>query len=61
MQDQTPRRPFSLFRAFLDNEASGGIVLMVAAALALVFANSPLAAAYFEMLHLHIGPLSLSH
>ena len=61
MQDLTSRRPLSLFRAFLDNEASGGIVLMVAAALALVVANSPLAAAYFETLHLHIGPLSLSH
>jgi NhaA family Na+:H+ antiporter len=43
-------RPPSLFRLFLDNEASGGIVLMFAAALALIVANSPLAHIYFEAL-----------
>jgi NhaA family Na+:H+ antiporter len=34
---------------------------MAAAALALVVANSPLAPAYFEVLHAYLGPLSLSH
>lgn len=34
---------------------------MVAAAAALIVANSPLAAAYFHALHLDIGPLSLLH
>ena len=54
-------RQKSLFRAFLDSEASGGIVLMVAAALALVVANSPLAPAYFAALKTYVGPLSVSH
>lgn len=48
-------------RRFLDNESSGGIVLMAAAALALIVANSPFSKAYFEALHFYIGPLSLSH
>lgn len=48
-------------RRFLDSESSGGIVLMLAAALALIVANSPFAKAYFDALHVTIGPLSLSH
>ena len=36
-----------MLRHMLDNEASGGLVLMGAAALALVLANSPLSEAYF--------------
>ncbi|WP_205963487.1 Na+/H+ antiporter NhaA [Roseicella aquatilis] len=55
------RRPLSLLRHFLDNEASGGLVLMAAAALALVLANSPAAPLYFEALHIYLGPLSLQH
>ena len=47
----SPRRPLSVLRAFLDSEAAGGLVLMAAAALALVVANSPLAPAYFAALH----------
>ena len=42
-------RPTLLHR-FIDGEASGGIVLMGAAALALIVANSPLAAIYFAAL-----------
>src|SRR3712207_939379 len=55
------RRPFSMLRSLLDNEAAGGLVLMAAAALALVVANSPLAPAYFGALHAYFGPLSVSH
>ncbi|MGZ2461782.1 Na+/H+ antiporter NhaA [Rhizobium anhuiense] len=51
----------SSLRKFLDNEASGGLVLMAVAALALVVANSPIAEIYFHALHLDIGPLSLLH
>jgi len=58
MQDQ---RPKSILREFLDGEAAGGIILMVAAALALIVANSPLAATYFAVLHAYLGPLSVSH
>ena len=49
-------RPRSALRAFLRSEASGGIVLMAAAALALIVANSPLAEAYRHLLHLETGP-----
>jgi NhaA family Na+:H+ antiporter len=46
---------------FLRGEASGGLLLMAAAALALLVANSPLAAGYFAALHLEAGGLSLLH
>ena len=39
-----PLRLSTSIKEFLDSEASGGIVLMFAAALALIIANSPLAA-----------------
>ncbi|WP_151717206.1 Na+/H+ antiporter NhaA [Gemmobacter serpentinus] len=48
-------------RHFLDSEAAGGIILMAAAALALITANSPLSAAYFDALHIYLGPLSVQH
>ncbi|RVB76946.1 MULTISPECIES: Na+/H+ antiporter NhaA [unclassified Mesorhizobium] len=60
MQDQK-QRPVSIFREFLDSEAAGGIILMAAAALALIVANSPLAEIYFDALHAYLGPLSVSH
>lgn len=60
MQD-LKQRPVSVFREFLDSEAAGGIVLMVAAALALIVANSPLSETYFSALHAYLGPLSVSH
>ena len=56
-----PRRPFSMFRSFLDSEASGGLLLMAAAAAALVVANSPLGAGYEAALKAYVGPLSVSH
>ena len=54
-------RPRSALRTFLDNEASGGLVLMGAAALALVVANSPLSGAYFDALHSYVLGLSVLH
>ncbi|RUX50391.1 Na+/H+ antiporter NhaA [Mesorhizobium sp. M4A.F.Ca.ET.020.02.1.1] len=54
-------RPKSILREFLDGEATGGIILMVAAALALIVANSPLAQIYFAALHAYLGPLSVAH
>ncbi|EFH10848.1 Na+/H+ antiporter NhaA [Teichococcus cervicalis] len=51
----------SAMRRFLDSEASGGLVLMAVAALAILTANSPLAPAYFGALHSYVGPLSLQH
>jgi NhaA family Na+:H+ antiporter len=61
MSTATKGRPLSVLREFLDGEASGGIVLMAAAALALIVANSPIAEAYFEALHVYLGPLSVQH
>ncbi|UCI07687.1 Na+/H+ antiporter NhaA [Mesorhizobium sp. B1-1-8] len=58
MQDE---RPKPILREFLDSEAAGGIILMAAAALALIVANSPLAETYFAVLHAYLGPLSVSH
>ena len=51
----------STLRRFIDNEASGGLLLMLVAVLALVTANSPIAPAYFETLHAYLGPLSVQH
>ena len=56
-----PGRIQSTLRHFLGNEASGGIVLMVVAVLAIITANSPAAKTYFDLLHVYIGPLSLQH
>ncbi|MCO6052179.1 Na+/H+ antiporter NhaA [Mesorhizobium sp. RP14(2022)] len=50
-----------MLREFLDSSASGGLVLMGAAALALIVANSPLASIYFNTLTAYVGPLSVSH
>lgn len=57
----SPGRIQSTLRNFLDNEASGGIILMAVAVLALLTANSPAADIYFHALHVYIGPLSLQH
>ena len=49
-------RPSAL-RAFLASEAAGGIVLIAAAALAMILANSPLAPVYDAGLHVVTGPV----
>ena len=46
----------SALRAFLSGEAAGGILLMAAAAVAMIIANSSIAASYSHILHLIIGP-----
>jgi NhaA family Na+:H+ antiporter len=45
----------------MSSEASGGLVLMAVAALALVIANSPLQQAYFGALKTYVGGLSVLH
>jgi NhaA family Na+:H+ antiporter len=52
---------FSIIRGFLSDQAAGGFVLIAAAALALVVANSGLAHAYFALLEAHVGGLSVLH
>jgi NhaA family Na+:H+ antiporter len=54
-------RPPSALRDLLTNEAAGGLVLMAAAALGLIVANSSGAQAYFTTLGAYLGPLSLLH
>jgi len=49
--------PASALRDFLANEAAGGILLIAAAVLAMVAANSPLAHGYFHLLHVETGPV----
>lgn len=60
---QTPliRKPVILVTEFMRGEASGGFVLMAAAALALIVANSPISELYFESLHSYLAGLSVLH
>ncbi|WP_136686068.1 Na+/H+ antiporter NhaA [Falsirhodobacter xinxiangensis] len=60
-QDHTRRRGNPTLRRLLDSEATGGILLMFVAGLAILTANSPLAEAYFGALHAYVGPLSVQH
>ncbi len=47
----------SALRDFLRSEAAGGMLLVGAAALAMIVANSPLAGFYHHILHHPIGPV----
>lgn len=55
------KRPLSILRDFLDKSSSGGIILMLSAALALLVANSPAADAYTHTLSSYVGGLSVLH
>lgn len=55
------KRKRSALRNFLRGEALGGIVLMGAAALGLIAANSPITPFYFAVLHTQIAALSVLH
>ncbi|SFU77361.1 Na+/H+ antiporter NhaA [Nitrosospira multiformis] len=65
MQQSTPPRRVksvkSVFREFMSTQASGGLVLMSIALLALVIANSPAAPVYFGVLDSHVLGLSVLH
>ena len=50
------RRPASVLRRFLSNEATGGLLLMGAAAAAMLIANSPLSDLYHHLFHDPVGP-----
>jgi NhaA family Na+:H+ antiporter len=54
-------RPASVLRSFLTSEASGGMILMASAALALAIANSAWSDAYFSTLKTYVGGLSILH
>ena len=51
----------SAIRRFLESQSSAGLVLMGAAVLALIVANSPLGPTYETILHAYAGPLSVGH
>lgn len=59
-QGRTARRTSSM-RRFFDSEASGGLILMGAAAIALAIANSPASEAYFGALKTYVFGLSILH
>ncbi len=61
MRPSLPRLRFTAIRELLVSQASGGQVLMMAAAAALFAANSVLSEQYFHLLHVQIGPMSLLH
>ncbi|ARS28453.1 Na+/H+ antiporter NhaA [Sphingomonas sp. KC8] len=56
-KDKGRRVESSALRNFLKSEAAGGMLLMAAAALAMIVANSSWAEAYFHLLHLQTGPV----
>jgi len=49
--------PRSILRCLMQSESAGGILLIVAAALAMLVANSSLGAAYAHAIHMETGPL----
>lgn len=49
------RHPLALLREFLRDESAAGFALVGAAAIAMLWANSPFAQAYTDLLHLKIG------
>ncbi|PTM43614.1 Na+/H+ antiporter NhaA [Bosea sp. 124] len=64
MQHDTDEAVFarrSPLGAFLKSEAAGGVLLMIAAALALIIANSPVAPLYFSLLGQYVAGLSVLH
>ena len=55
-----PRRPaVAEFARYLRTETVGGVVLLAATALALIWANSPVAEAYHQLRELRVGPGAL--
>lgn len=58
----SPHRPrSSMLRQLLHAESASGVTLMATAAIALMIANSPLAASYFALLSTKLGPYSALH
>ncbi len=49
------------FARFAKSEQFGGVLLLGCTVVSLALANSPLSAAYIDVWHLKLGPLSLEH
>ncbi len=56
MSAANPAHPRSALREFLESESAGGLLLMGAAALAMLIANSPLVEMYHHAMHAVTGP-----
>jgi Na+:H+ antiporter, NhaA family len=59
VQERRPATPISEFARFLRTETVGGVVLLGAAAVALIWANSPWSPAYEAMRGVVVGPSAL--
>jgi NhaA family Na+:H+ antiporter len=59
VSDRRPTTPISEFARFLRTETVGGVVLLVAAAVALAWANSPWSDAYHAVRETVVGPAAL--
>ena len=46
-------------KAFIQSESSGGIMLLLAAILGVITANSPIAEQYFFLMHIYLGPMDV--
>jgi len=55
------QREASFLGELFRREAVGGAIALVAAVVAVVWANSAWAASYFELRHVEIGPLDVEH
>ena len=53
------RQNVAWLRAQLQDETVGGVLLLIAAAIALVWANSPWGQSYADLVGLQVGPISL--
>lgn len=56
MSASNPHHPRSALRDFLESESAGGLLLMGAAALAMLVANSALGESYHHLIHAVTGP-----
>jgi NhaA family Na+:H+ antiporter len=59
VQERRPVTPISEFARYLRTETVGGVVLLVATAIALIWANSPWSPAYQAMRETVVGPAAL--
>jgi NhaA family Na+:H+ antiporter len=59
VQERRPASPVSEFARFLRTETVGGVVLLAATAVALIWANSPWSGAYVAMRETVVGPAGL--
>jgi Na+:H+ antiporter, NhaA family len=57
--ERRPATPISEFARFLRTETVGGVVLLIAAAIALLWANSPWSDGYQAMREIVVGPAAL--